>query len=60
LWDACGPEIILREAGGTLTDARGAPLAFRGRELANQRGLIASNGHLHAAIVARLSSLFGG
>jgi 3'(2'), 5'-bisphosphate nucleotidase len=58
LWDACGPEAILTEAGGRLTDARGAPLAYRGRELGNVRGLIASNGVLHDLVVARLAALF--
>jgi 3'(2'), 5'-bisphosphate nucleotidase len=58
LWDACGPEAILSEAGGKLTDAHGAPLRYRGQELGNRRGLIASNGHLHAAVVARLAELF--
>ena len=58
LWDACGPEAILSEAGGRLTDAHGAPLAYRGRELGNVRGLIASNGILHDLVVARLAALF--
>lgn len=58
LWDACGPEAILSEAGGKLTDAHGEPLRYRGRELGNKRGLIASNGHLHALVVARLAELF--
>ena len=39
LWDACGPEAILVEAGGRITDVRGEPLDYRGRELGNVRGL---------------------
>ena len=58
LWDACGPEAILTEAGGSLTDAHGAPLAYRGRELGNVRGLIASNAALHQLVVTRLAVLF--
>jgi 3'(2'), 5'-bisphosphate nucleotidase len=58
LWDACGPEAILTEAGGKLTDAHGAPLRYRGQELGNRRGLIASNGLVHEAVVARLAELF--
>jgi 3'(2'), 5'-bisphosphate nucleotidase len=58
LWDACGPEAILREAGGRLSDAHGAPLRYRGRELGNVRGLIASNGLVHDEVVARLAALF--
>ncbi len=60
LWDACGPEAILVEAGGRLSDAAGAPLDYRGRELGNLRGLIASNGVLHELVVARLAPLFAG
>lgn len=60
LWDACGPEAILVEAGGRLSDVRGAPLDYRGRELGNSRGLIASNGILHDEVVRRLASLFPG
>ncbi len=59
LWDVCGPEAILVEAGGRLTDTRGALLDYRTPELANSRGLIASNGHLHDQVVTRLASLFG-
>jgi 3'(2'), 5'-bisphosphate nucleotidase len=58
LWDTCGPEAILVEAGGRLTDARGAPLAYRSDELGNLRGLIASNSVLHGDVVERLRPLF--
>ncbi|MCU1281350.1 MAG: putative phosphatase [bacterium] len=60
LWDACGPEAILVEAGGRLSDLRGEPLDYRGRELGNMRGLIASNGVLHDEVVRRLAVLFPG
>jgi 3'(2'), 5'-bisphosphate nucleotidase len=58
LWDACGPEAILVAAGGRLSDAHGDPLDYRGRELGNLRGLIASNGVLHDLVVQRLAALF--
>jgi 3'(2'), 5'-bisphosphate nucleotidase len=57
LWDACGPEAILAAAGGTLTDAYGNLLDYRRPELANLRGLIASNTRVHAEVVARLAPL---
>jgi len=47
LWDTCGPEAILREAGGRLTDLFNEPLQYRGRELRNPNGLVASNGRIH-------------
>jgi 3'(2'), 5'-bisphosphate nucleotidase len=58
LWDTLGPEAILVEAGGRLSDAHGQPLDWRGAELGNVRGLIASNGKLHDQVVARLAALF--
>ena len=44
LWDTCGPEAILREAGGRLTDIANEPLQYRARDVRNPKGLIASNG----------------
>jgi 3'(2'), 5'-bisphosphate nucleotidase len=60
LWDACAPEIILTEAGGRLTDTRGAAIDYRAPELRLLGGLIASNGLIHDLVVARLAALFGG
>jgi 3'(2'), 5'-bisphosphate nucleotidase len=57
-WDTLGPQVILHEAGGCLTDARGRAIDYRSEELANKDGLIASNGHLHEQIVERLAPLF--
>jgi 3'(2'), 5'-bisphosphate nucleotidase len=60
LWDACGPEALLTEAGGRLSDLRGELIDYRGPELGNTRGLIASNGVLHDEVVRRLGTLFPG
>ena len=57
LWDTCGPEIILVEAGGRLTDSGGHLLSYRAAEIRNLNGLIASNGHLHDEVVRRLTPL---
>jgi 3'(2'), 5'-bisphosphate nucleotidase len=58
LWDTCGPEAILVEAGGRLSDAHGQPLRWRDPELGNVRGLIASNAIVHDAVVEKLAALF--
>lgn len=58
LWDVCAPEAILVEAGGTLTDALGQPIAYRQKDLGNHNGLIASNGRVHRAVVEKLAPLF--
>jgi 3'(2'), 5'-bisphosphate nucleotidase len=58
LWDALGPEVILREAGGVLTNAHGGAIAYRGAQLGNVDGLVGSNGVLHAQVLAQLAPLF--
>jgi 3'(2'), 5'-bisphosphate nucleotidase len=47
LWDTCGPEAILHEAGGRMTDASNNLLQYDAREIKNFNGLIASNGVIH-------------
>jgi len=58
LWDCCAPEAILRAAGGRLTDAHGAPIRYDVEDLACRNGLVASNGHVHDEVIAKLSHLF--
>lgn len=50
-WDTCAPDVILREAGGTMTDLNNAPLQYNRSELRNLHGVIASNGEIHDHIV---------
>jgi 3'(2'), 5'-bisphosphate nucleotidase len=57
-WDTCAPEALLHEAGGRITDLWGAPLGYDVADLWNSRGLLASNGLLHAAVLAKLRPLF--
>jgi 3'(2'), 5'-bisphosphate nucleotidase len=56
-WDTCAPEAILLAAGGKLTDVFGGPVDYRG-ELTQPRGLVGSNGHVHAEVIGRLAPLF--
>jgi 3'(2'), 5'-bisphosphate nucleotidase len=56
-WDTCAPEIILREAGGKLTDLFGGPIQYNAREVQNRNGLVASNGVAHEAILDALAPL---
>ena len=58
-WDTCGPEILLEEAGGKLTDMHGHPIRYDNpRTTSLQDGIVASNGPMHDLFVARLASLF--
>jgi 3'(2'), 5'-bisphosphate nucleotidase len=56
-WDTCAPQIILTEAGGTLSDLFGGPLNYNVREVQNRNGLVASNGLAHDEIIDRLAPL---
>jgi 3'(2'), 5'-bisphosphate nucleotidase len=57
-WDQAAGSIVVEEAGGRVTDLRGEPLDFRrGRELTANLGVLASNGHLHAAALQALDAL---
>jgi 3'(2'), 5'-bisphosphate nucleotidase len=59
-WDTRAAEAILREAGGQMTDAYGAPLRYNDPELRNLRGVIASNGVTHDRIVEITKSVASG
>ncbi len=57
LWDACGPEAILRAAGGQFTNVYGQRLAYGLTSLKNTHGLVATNGRGHGQVVAALAPL---
>jgi len=56
-WDTCAPEIILREAGGELTDLFGARIVYNTSDVNNHNGILATNGAAHAAAAAEMKSL---
>ncbi len=51
-WDTCAPDAILRAAGGAISDAWGRPLRYNKSDVRQRQGLAASNGAIHAQIVA--------
>ena len=53
-WDACAIDALVTAAGGRVTDTRGAPIDYRGPDLANRQGVLVTNGLVHDAILARL------
>ena len=58
IWDQATGALILEEAGGCITDLDGKPLDFtQGRMLVNNRGVLASNGHLHEQLLQTLAAL---
>jgi len=58
IWDQAAGSIVIQEAGGRITDLDGKPLDFsHGRTLAKNRGVLATNGHLHDAALAALREI---
>jgi 3'(2'), 5'-bisphosphate nucleotidase len=55
-WDHAAGAIVVEEAGGRVTDMQGQPLDFSfGAKLLNNRGIIASNGIIHDAVIAAVA-----
>ena len=53
IWDHAAGSIIVKEAGGAVTDVHGRPLDFsRGRTLHQSAGIVVTNGKLHARVLA--------
>lgn len=58
IWDQAAGAIVLEEAGGRISDLDGKPLDFsQGRKLINNRGVLATNGHLHEAVLKALKKV---
>jgi len=58
IWDQAAGSIVVEEAGGRITDLDGKPLDFsHGRTLAKNRGILATNGHLHDAVLDGLRAI---
>ena len=58
IWDQAAGMIVVNEAGGRVTDLDGKPLDFsHGRTLAKNRGVLATNGHLHETVLAGLRAI---
>lgn len=59
IWDHAAGSLVIEEAGGKVTDLLGNPLDFtHGRTLANNVGILASNGRLHERALRALSDVF--
>jgi 3'(2'), 5'-bisphosphate nucleotidase len=58
IWDQAAGSLLITEAGGLVTDLEGKALDFStGRTLAKNRGILASNGHLHPAALHALQAI---
>ncbi len=58
IWDHAAGSLVLHEAGGRISDLDGKPLDFTtGRSLLQNRGVLASNGMLHAPALVALKQV---
>jgi 3'(2'), 5'-bisphosphate nucleotidase len=58
IWDHAAGALVVEEAGGKVTDVYGEPLDWTtGRRLERNRGVLATNGRLHEAVVDALAPL---
>jgi 3'(2'), 5'-bisphosphate nucleotidase len=55
-WDVCAGHLLVTEAGGRVTDLAGTPITYQNPEFAQTRGLLATNGAIHAEAVTRLAA----
>jgi 3'(2'), 5'-bisphosphate nucleotidase len=56
-WDLAAPELILTEAGGRLTRADGTLLMYNQGDVSQWGCLVASNGHCHEELCARVTAI---
>ncbi len=57
LWDTCGPQVILEEAGGRMTDLFGDEFKYNIADVQNYGGIVATNGASHDRTIERLQPL---
>jgi 3'(2'), 5'-bisphosphate nucleotidase len=50
-WDACGPEAVLKAAGGRFTDLAGNPYHYGGEDMRNRSGILACNAAAYDAVL---------
>jgi 3'(2'), 5'-bisphosphate nucleotidase len=60
IWDHAAGSIIVEEAGGIVTDVNGKELDFSlGRTLSGNKGIVATNGLIHDAVLSAVSEVLG-
>jgi 3'(2'), 5'-bisphosphate nucleotidase len=57
-WDTCAPEIILREAGGEVTDCLGSPLRYNKEDTRQPHGILATGPGAHAHVLGVVRPIY--
>lgn len=55
-WDTCAAEVILREAGGEITDMQGNRIAYNQPEVHLLQGCVGTNKKVHDEVLKRIKS----
>lgn len=56
-WDTCAPEVILKEAGGRISNLSGTRLTYTFSHVKNRNGVIATNGPIHEYLVEQIQEM---
>lgn len=56
-WDICAADIILKEAGGKISDLSGNPINYNKKQYLNLNGYVASNEVLHKKIIQKIKKI---
>lgn len=60
IWDHAAGWMVIREAGGQVSDVTGKPLDFSlGRTLRANKGVVATNGRIHDQVIAAVRQVLG-
>jgi len=51
MWDTCGPEAVVKAAGGRFTDLAGNPYHYGGTDMRNRSGILACNAAAYDAVL---------
>jgi 3'(2'), 5'-bisphosphate nucleotidase len=57
-WDTCAPEVLIREAGGSVTDCYGEPLRYSKPDPVQPHGIIACAPGVAACVLSHVTPLF--
>ncbi len=57
-WDTCAPEVLLREAGGSVSDCLGEPLRYNKRVPSQPHGIVACGPGLLEGVMERIRPLY--
>jgi len=55
-WDVCAADLLVREAGGAVSDLEGAPLTYNHADPRMRDGLLVSNGDCHRLLLGHIAA----